>query len=114
MAIKTIEEKKKQQKLLIIAGIIFLVAFLVLYFSVLKKSGNVVGDIGNMTIPQPGQEIINKNQQTNILLEEKLKKIDLNFDFLNDKILPFLQVHGNLPVKKGETGRANPFIIPQQ
>jgi hypothetical protein len=102
MAIKTIEEKKKQQKLLIIAGIIFLVAFIILYFGVLKKSGNII----------TGQETIDQNQQTNDPLEEKLKKIDLNFDFLNQTILPFLQVHGDLPVKKGETGRVNPFIIP--
>lgn len=109
MPIKTLEEKKKQQKLLIVAGILFLVSFVVLYFGVLKKSGgNVANDIN---VPQPGQEIINKNQQVSVVSEEKLKKIDLNFDFLNNTILPFLKVHGDLPVKKGETGRANPFII---
>ncbi|MFH1129213.1 MAG: hypothetical protein V1686_00540 [Patescibacteria group bacterium] len=111
MAIKTIEEKKKQQKLLIVAGIMFLAAFIILYFGVLKKGGNVAVDTST---PQPGQEIIDTNQQSSILLEQKLKNIDLNFDFLNSNILPFLKTHGELPVKKGETGRSNPFIVPQQ
>ncbi len=111
MAIKTVEEKKKQQKLLIMAGIIFLAMFLVLYFGVIKKNTSTIDNTG---ATQSGEEVVNKNQQAGIILEQKLKRIDFNFDFINDKILPFLQMHGNLPVEKGETGRANPFISPQK
>lgn len=45
-----------------------------------------------------------------VVLEEKLKKIDLNTDFLTETILPALQVYGIIPVQKGVTGKPNPFV----
>jgi hypothetical protein len=98
MAIKTLEARKKQQKLLIVSGIIILVAFLVLYFGFLKN-----GSSTPETTVQPGAKT------ANILLDEKLKKIDLNTDFLIKTILPALKLYGKTPVEKGTTGRTNPF-----
>jgi hypothetical protein len=100
MAIKTLEARKKQQKLLIVGGVIILVAFLVLYFGFLKN-GSSTPETAN-TI-QPGAKT------ANILLDEKLKKIDLNTDFLIKTILPALKLYGKTPVEKGTTGRTNPF-----
>ena len=56
----------------------------------------------------PGQEI-SKSEKSSLVLEEQLKKIDLDFSFLIETILPFLKSHGDLPVTRGETGRSNPF-----
>jgi len=120
MAIKTLEEKKKQQKLMIVLGILVLATFLVLYFGVLNKGAGV--EVTNVTQPvtEEGIQSIDSGQITTktatskqpsaLLLEERLKKIDLNTDFLVNNILPTLRVYGAIPVEKGVTGRPNPFV----
>ncbi len=107
MAIKTLsEEKKRQQKLLIVLGIVVLAILIFLYFSVWNKGGGKVAvDVDN--IPQETADVAGLSAT---VLEEKLKKVDLNIDFFNQTILPFLKLHGDLPVQKGITGRLNPFI----
>ena len=100
MGIKSLEQRKRQQTLLIIGAVIIIIAAAILYFGFWQEG-------------KGGEEILsgeNKQSKENIILEEKLKKIDLDFVFLNEKILSFLKSHGDLPVIKGETGRSNPFI----
>lgn len=93
--------------------------FLILYFGVLNKGTGV--EVTNVV--QPGAEEENQSvdsegtdkaatskQPSALLLEEKLKKIDLNTDFLVNNILSVLKVHGLIPVEKGVTGRSNPFV----
>jgi hypothetical protein len=107
MAIKTLEERKKQQKLMIIGGVIILITFLVLYFGFWNSKTNIPS-----TNVQPGAEGNQSEIQkrsADILSGEKLKKIDLNTDFLVQTILPILKIHGVIPVQKGTTGRPNPF-----
>ncbi len=120
MAIKTLEERKKQQKLIIVLGIVVLATLLVLYFGVLNKGTGV--EVTNTTQPAVEEETQPVNseqtavktttprQPSALLLEEKLKKIDLNTDFLVHNILSTLKVHGLIPVEKGVTGRPNPFV----
>jgi len=114
MAMRTsLEEKKRQQTLLIILGVVALAGVIVLYFMVWSKGGKneiVIGEndlLSTENVDNGAQ--YTKQQLSSIVLEEKLKKVDLNIDFFNQTILPFLKLHGDLPVKKGETGRLNPF-----
>lgn len=105
MVIKSLEQRKRQQILLIVALVIFLAAVLVLYFGFWKKEKIVTTEEVPQALPQEEEE-----EQIPTVLEEKLIRISLNFEFLNQKILPFLKIHGDLPVKKGQTGRDNPFV----
>jgi len=98
-----LEQKKRQKTLLIIASAILLVAAIVLYFGIFKKPSIEV-----ISENQPSTPVV---QQPSTALDAKLGKIDkLDFEFLNEKILSFLKIHGKLPVEKGTTGRENPFI----
>ena len=106
MAIKSLEQRKRQQVLLIVALAILLVAVLILYFGFWKKGGNVSEE----AFPPAETKGKAGQQRRSLILENKLKKIDLDFNFLNQTILPFLKSHGQLPIEKGETGRDNPFI----
>jgi hypothetical protein len=96
----TLEQRKRQKILLFVALGIALGAVVVLYFGFLKK-------------PTPSEVIsiapTGPSTGGSAVPEERLKKINLDFDFLNEKILSFLKIHGNIPVQKGETGRDNPF-----
>jgi hypothetical protein len=103
MPIKSLEQKKRQRVLLLVGLGAIVITLLVLYFSVWKKKAPS-GETANSAIP------ISQRSQSALILEEKLKKIKLDFDFLNEKILSFLKIHGDLPVEKGETGRDNPYI----
>jgi hypothetical protein len=105
MAIKSIEQRKRQKALLFVGLGIILATALVLYFGFWKKT------------PIPDKQISSQTAGTAIpkvstATEEKLKKIDLDFKFLNEKIIPFLKIHGDIPVKvdKDKVGRENPFI----
>jgi hypothetical protein len=120
MATRTLsEEKKRQQKLLIILIAVVLLTLILLYFTLWSKKGNTVvidQDINNM-LPEGVDASMNIDNTQSVqkklspaMLEEKLKKVDLNIDFFNNTILPFLKLYGDLPVEKGETGRSNPFI----
>ena len=107
MAIKTLEQRKKQKTLLFAALGIIIIAFLIFYFGFLKKGVSTPAPA-----IEPGAEGIEEQGATTAkeaVLESRLKKVDLNIDFLTKTILPFLKVHGNLPVEKGTTGRPNPF-----
>jgi len=102
MEIKSLEQKKRQKTLMIIVLVIVMVAFLVLYFGFINKGTEV--SIDNTL--QPGADQLNPAAT---VLEEKLKNVDLNTDFLINKILSVLKTNGEMPVKKGVTGRPNPF-----
>jgi len=101
-----LKQRKRQQILLIVALVIFLVSFGVLYFGFLKKPTPVSQEaLPAEIVPSP---VLG---QAASLLDEKLKRINkLDFEFLNEEILSILKIHGNLPVQKGIIGRENPFI----
>ena len=102
MAIKSLEQRKRQQILLFVTFGILLATFLILYFGFFKKeSAPEEATPISQTGPATGQSVAT---------EEKLKKINLDFEFLNEKILSFLKIHGDLPVEKGTTGRENPYL----
>lgn len=103
MTIKSLEQRKRQKVLLFVALGIIVVAFLVFYFGFLKNNGGTSEEIA--VAPSQDQE-----SEKNIILEERLKRITLDFEFLNEKILSFLKIHGAIPVQKGTSGRENPFI----
>lgn len=105
MAVQHLEQRKRQKTLLFVGLGMVLASVLVLYFGVWKKT------------PIPQKEIIPGMVATTTpgvlrATDEKLKKINLDFEFLNEKIIPFLKTHGDIPVKidKKEIGRDNPFI----
>jgi len=107
MAIKSLEQRKRQKILLIIALAILVIAVIILYFGFWGKGAPVSEEI---VISEEGFEAPVQEQRQSLVLETKLKRIKLDIDFLKETILPFLEVHGDLPVEKGETGRDNPFI----
>ena len=107
MAIKSLEQRKRQKTLLFVGLGIILATVSILYFGFWK------------TTPTPEEgitpEMVGATETTSkvsTVTEEKLKKINLDFKFLNEKIIPFLKIHGNIPVKidKDKVGRDNPFI----
>lgn len=107
MPIKPLEQRKRQQILLVIALAVMLVAVLILYFGLWRK------EPVPQEIPLEEQALLPTElgtERTSAILWKKLESIDLDFSFFNQKILPFLKSHADLPVKKGETGRINPFI----
>ena len=101
-----LKQRRRQQILLIVALVILLVTGGVLYFGFLKKSKPPSQEaMPAEALPGPVTE------QASSLLDEKLKIINkLDFEFLDEEILSFLKIHGNLPVQKGAAGRENPFI----
>jgi flagellar basal body-associated protein FliL len=108
---KNLDKKKRQQILLIIALSFFVIAFLILYFGVWNQSANISED--NLIEEALFDEalLFDTQEATTLqLLETQIKKIDLDFEFFNETILPFLESHGDLPVKKGEVGKSNPFV----
>ena len=103
MAIKSLEQRERQKILLFIALGILIIAALILYFGFWQGRGELETSLET-------EPTVDKDQRTGTILEEKLRKIDLDFTFLTQTILPFLKAHGDFPVEKGETGRDNPFI----
>jgi len=105
MPIKAEEQKKRQKILMFVALGVFLVAALVLYFGFWKSTSAPV------EILTPGAGTL-PTQKTSGISEQKLNEINLDFDFLNNKILSFLKKHGNVPVQvdKEKVGRDNPFV----
>lgn len=100
MAIKSLEEQRKHQKILLVVGLgILIIAGLILYFTFWRETGII-----------SLEERPTESERTGTILEEKLKKIELDFSFLTQTIIPFLKIHGQIPVEKGTTGRTNPFI----
>lgn len=101
-----LKQRKRQQLLLIVAFACLLATAGVLYFSFFRKPKPVSQEMMPAETV-PGVMI----EQASTLLDERLKRINnLDFEFLNEKILSFLKIHGNLPLQKGATGRENPFI----
>jgi hypothetical protein len=110
MAIKSLEQRKRQKTLLFVGLGIVLATAAVLYFGFWK------------TTPVPEEQFtpgttgimgtVETTPKVSMATEEKLKKINLDFKFLNEKIIPFLKIHGNIPVEvdKDKVGRDNPFI----
>jgi hypothetical protein len=47
---------------------------------------------------------------TGSILEQSLRKTELDFSFFTETILSFLKIHGEIPVEIGATGRVNPFV----
>lgn len=106
MAIKSLKQRKRQQVLLIFGLAVLIIAVVILYFTFWQGGITVSEQLPletDLAIPV-------YKQRANLILEEKLKKIELDFTFLTEQMLPFLKIHGDLPVKKGTTGRPNPFI----
>ena len=105
-----LEKKKKEQKLIIILVVIVIIAVLILYFGLWKKEVSEAPIVGT-ELPGSAEALGGSPQSAaGVVLEEKLKKIDLNTDFLVKIILPFLKVQGAIPVLKGITGKPNPFV----
>ncbi|MBA7707812.1 hypothetical protein ES703_116695 [subsurface metagenome] len=102
MAIKSLEQRKRQKILLIVTLGILIIAGLILYFGFWQESG--------ITLPKDRSAELEKAQRTGLILEERLKKTELDFTFLTQTILSFLKIHGQIPVEKGATGRINPFV----
>lgn len=105
MAIQTINQRKRQKNLMFVGLGLILITALVLYFGFLQKTPIPEDQTGFQTAVTtvPG---------VSTATEEKLKKINLDFEFLNEKIIPFLKIHGNIPVEidEDEIGRNNPFV----
>lgn len=104
MEIKPLEQRKRQQILLIIAIGILIVAGVILYFAFWR------GGVSKEAIIEEGLKRVEQDKITALILEKKIKKIELDFTFLTQTILPILKSYGELPIQKGTTGRPNPFI----
>ncbi|MBU2564303.1 hypothetical protein KKA23_01850 [Patescibacteria group bacterium] len=107
MAIEILQKEKKQKTLLIVAFGILIITAVFLYSTFWA---------GEKT--QGPEEEINESDSDKVYterdlisLERKLKEIEkIDLELLNEKILPFLKKYGDIPLRKGEAGRINPFI----
>jgi len=109
MPIQALEQKKRQKTLLFVALGLVLATATVLYFGFFKSSGPITNvQIANFIPNAPGTS----NTKSAGISEAKIKQINLDFDYLNNKTLSVLKVHGKVPVKVDEEslGRDNPFI----
>lgn len=106
MAIKSLEQRKRQKILLIIVLGILIIAGLILYFTLWQENGIISKEL----FSEDKAADLNQNQRTELILEERLKKTELDFSFLTQTILSFLKIHGQIPIEKGATGRVNPFV----
>ncbi len=104
MPIQPLEQRKRQRLLIFVALGIIIATALVLYFGIWSKSTSMIS-----IIPESATTAI---PTVSSGTEEKLRKINLDFKFLNEKIIPFLKIHGEIPVTvdKNKLGRDNPFI----
>jgi len=102
MAIKSLEQRKRQKILLIVTLGILIIAGLILYFFLWQEGG--------ITLLKDRSAESERVQRTGLILEERLKKTELDFTFLTQTILSFLKIHGQIPIEKGATGRINPFV----
>ena len=102
--IKPIQQRKRQKVLLIVSFGIFLAAGLVLYFGVWQGGAGISIE----TFAPPAE--IDTLEIRSAVVEKKLERINLDFTYLLETMLPFLKSHGDLPVEKGTTGRENPFV----
>ena len=106
MAIKSLEQRKRQKILLIVALGILIIAVLILYFSFWQEGGIIPEGL----FLEDEAADLGLTQRTGVILEERLKKTELDFTFLTQTILTFLRIHGQIPIEKGATGRINPFV----
>jgi hypothetical protein len=87
MAIKFQQQVKKQRNLIFFFIILILIAALVLWW-------------GFRTEEEP----------SGILILERLKRFEINFDVFQNPLLKQLQLIDKIPAFEGELGRDNPFI----
>lgn len=106
MAIKSLEQRKRQKILLIVTLGILIIAGLILYFGFWQEGGVIPKGL----FSEDGAADLDRTQRTGLILEERLKKTELDFTFLTQTILSFLKIHGQIPIEKGATGRINPFV----
>lgn len=94
MAILT--PKQKRLRIFVYAFfIILIITGLVIYFGFIRQP-EAGPTILTSTSPSPAQELV--------------KKISIDWDFLESEIIQELRFFGEHPVKPGETGRENPFL----
>jgi hypothetical protein len=105
MPIKSLEQRKRQRVLLFVALAIILAGSLILYFGFLKPEIKPPGTIAPEVKPKADGE-----KRATLITERRLEKIKLDIEFLTKELLPALKIHGDLPIKKGETGRDNPYL----
>jgi len=97
MEVSPLKQKKKQKTLLVVALFIVVIGFVIAYVFVIKG--------GFISAPSPTEKL----QPAGLILEEKLKQVDLDITFLVKNILLKLRTYGDMPVQKGATGKPNPF-----
>lgn len=93
MAVDFKNQQKKQKYMLIVAVIIAIIAFVVLWFGYFnKKNEPLVGDY-------TGTE--------GIVIK---KRINIRYDILENSFLKKLEPFEKIPEYEGELGRVNPFL----
>lgn len=94
-------QEKKQQLLIIILIIVALAVLFALYFGFLRPSQpGTTGEPG-----AAGSTIDGK-----IFLEDIIKRVNFDIDFLKEPYFQTLKIHGEWPLSIEEKGRPNPFL----
>jgi len=91
-------QEKRQQFLFVILVVAVLIVLVVLYFGFWRSSTPTTSPLGS------------SDADGGILIEDVIKKIDFDIDFLKAPYFQDLKVYGEWPLEIGEKGRDNPFV----
>jgi len=91
-------QEKRKQFLIVILVVVVLIILVVLYFGFLRSSSPVTSSSSSSTV------------DGGILMEDIIKKINFDIDFLKDAHFQTLKVYGEWPLQIEAKGRNNPFM----
>lgn len=96
-------QEKKQRLLIIVLIVAVLTALIVLYFNFMRPSQlPAIGPaISPLSLPVIDGEI---------LIEDIIKKINFDINFLKNPYFLTLKIYGEWPLEIGQKGRVNPFL----
>ena len=96
-------QEKKQQLLIVVLVVVVLIALIILYFNFLRPSSPPT--IGPVISPSSPSVI-----DGGIPIEDIIKKINFDINFLKDPYFLTLKIYGEWPLDIGQKGRINPFL----
>ena len=93
-------QEKRQRNLLIILVVLVLSALIILYFGFWRSK------------PSPSSIVLSSSEAAApgiATIEDIIKKIDFDIDFLENSLFQNLKIYGEWPLEIEEKGRTNPF-----
>ena len=100
----TTSKEKKQQVLWVALFLLVLIILVIIYFNYWRSPGAPLINIPGLDIPQLA------SPSSDISIDEIIKEMDFDAEFLKDTSFQTLKNYGEWPLKIEQKGRANPFL----